>query len=436
MGRLKELGRALAHRNYRLYVVGQGVSLIGTWMQQVGLSWMVYETTNSPLLLGLVSFSGQFPSVILAPIAGVYSDRWNRHRTLLVTQTAAMIQALLLVALLAFGQPHIAALVVLNLAAGIINAFDLPIRQAFLVDMITDRRDLPNAIAINSSIVNLTRLIGPFLAGIVIAAGGAMTCFLMNAISFVAVLIGLLMMKDLPPRKPSPTGTVTEGLIEGVRYAWMFRPIRALLMMMSLVSLCGMSQSTILPVFATKILGGGPMLFGMLAGASGCGALASAIYLASRKSVLGLGKKMSWATGIFGLGLIAFGNSRSIPLSIGLLTITGFTMMLQMAASNTILQTITDEDKRGRVLSLYAMAFMGSAPIGSLMAGAIAQRFGPAVAPQVAGSICLIGAAVFAWVYPSLREEVIPIYRRTGVLPQAVAIEEVAELTKPPETSA
>ncbi len=437
MGRLADLGRALSHRNYRLYVVGQGVSLIGTWMQQVGLSWMVYEATNSSLLLGLVSFSGQIPSLFLAPIAGVLSDRWNRHRTLLVTQSLAMVQALLLVGLMLFGTPAVWQIIPLALAAGLINAFDLPTRQAFLVDMIADRRDLPNAIAINSSIVNLTRLIGPFLAGVVIAAGGSITCFLLNALSFVAVLIGLLMMRDLPPQKAKPTGTIREGLVEGIRYAWTFRPIRALLMMMSLVSLCGMAQSVIMPVFASKILKGGPLLFGFLSGASGCGALASAVYLASRKTVLGLGKRMAWATGIFGLGLIGFSLSTSIPLSIGLLVVTGFTMMLQMASSNTLIQTIADEDKRGRVLSLYAMAFMGSAPIGSLLAGTLAERFGPTVPPQAAGVVCLIGAAVFARVYPMLREDVVPIYRKAGILPPvAAAVEEVAELTEPPENAA
>lgn len=437
MGRLADLGRALSHRNYRLYVVGQGVSLIGTWMQQVGLSWMVYEATNSSLLLGLVSFSGQIPSLFLAPIAGVLSDRWNRHRTLLVTQSLAMIQALLLVGLMLFGTPAVWQIIPLALAAGLINAFDLPTRQAFLVDMIADRRDLPNAIAINSSIVNLTRLIGPFLAGVVIAAGGSITCFLLNALSFVAVLIGLLMMRNLPPQKAKPTGTIREGLVEGVRYAWTFRPIRALLMMMSLVSLCGMAQSVIMPVFASKILKGGPLLFGFLSGASGCGALASAVYLASRKTVLGLGKRMAWATGVFGLGLIGFSLSTSIPLSIGLLVVTGFTMMLQMASSNTLIQTIADEDKRGRVLSLYAMAFMGSAPIGSLLAGTLAERFGPTVPPQAAGVVCLIGAAVFARVYPMLREDVVPIYRKAGILPPvAAAVEDVAELTEPPENAA
>lgn len=437
MGRLSELGRALAHRNYRLYVLGQGTSLIGTWMQQVGLSWMVYEVTNSPLLLGLVSFSGQIPSLFLSPIAGVLSDRWNRHRTLLVTQTLAMVQALLLVGLMTQGTPAVWQIVVLSLAAGVINGFDLPTRQAFLVDMIADRRDLPNAIAINSSIVNLTRLIGPFLAGVVIAAGGAITCFLLNALSFVAVLIGLLLMRNLPPQKAAPTGTLREGLVEGIRYAWTFRPIRALLLMMSLVSLCGMTQSVILPVFASKVLNGGPMLFGLLSGASGCGALASAIYLASRKTVLGLGKKMAWATGVFGLGMIGFSFSTSIPLSLGLLVVTGFSMMLQMASSNTLLQTIADEDKRGRVLSLYAMAFMGSAPIGSLLAGTLADRYGPTVPPRIAGIACLIGAVVFARAYARLREELVPVYQRVGILPPATAaVEEVSELTTPPEQAA
>lgn len=431
---LAHLGRALAHRNYRLYVIGQGVSLIGTWMQQVGLSWMVFEQTGSSFILGLVAFSGQIPALFLSPVAGVLSDRWSRHRTLRLTQALAMAQALALVFLALAETIPVWQVIALSIASGLINAFDMPTRQAFLVDMIDDRRDLPNAIAINSSIVNSARLVGPFLAGLLIAAGGPIACFLLNALSYVAVLIALAAMRNLPQRELKLSGSIRQGLEEGVRYAFGFRPIRTLLLMMALVSLCGMSLSVVLPVFAKEILKGGPLLFGFLSAASGCGALSSAVYLASRKTVLGLGKKMSWATGLFGLGMIGFSYSRLIPVSMGLLVLTGFTMMLQMASSNTLIQTLADEDKRGRVMSLYTMAFMGTAPIGSLIAGTIAERFGPPMAPFSAGLVCIAGALAFARVYPSLRAEVIPHYERAGILPKmAVAVETASELTTPPE---
>lgn len=433
MGRISGLGRALAHRNYRLFIAGQSISLIGTWMQQLGLAWLVYDLTKSPLLLGVVSFSAQIPAFFLAPVAGVLSDRWNRHRTILVTQCVAMMQAVCLVILTWSGHVQVWHVIVLSSVLGLANAFDIPTRQAFLVDMVPRHEDLPNAIALNSSIVNSARLLGPFLAGLLIAATGVLACFVVNAVSYLAVLAALASMRDLPVR-PRADGSIRRGLIEGFSYAFGFPPIRALLLMMATVSLMVMPMTVLLPVFADEVLHGGPRLFGFLTGATGCGALASALYLASRTTVLGFGKKMVWATSALGCGMIAFGFSRSIALSLVLLVVTGGSMMFHMAANNTLLQTIVEEDKRGRVMSLYTMAFMGSAPLGSLVGGTIAERFGAPVAVQIGGTICLVAAAVFAVYLPGLRRLVHPIYERKGILPQvAEAVESAAELGAPPE---
>ena len=432
--RVFDLGRALAHRNYRLFVVGQGVSLIGTWMQQIGLAWLVYDMTKSPWMLGVVSFCGQIPTFFLAPIAGVFSDRWSRHRTLLVTQSLAMLQAGILAFLTATGHIQIWQIILLNLMFGFVNAFDLPTRQAFLIQMVPNRADLPNAIALNSSMVHSARLLGPFIAGMIIATLGVKACFTINSCSFVTVLIALLLMKDLPARPKKNGQSLRKGLAEGFAYAFGFPPIRALLMLVSSISMLGVQLTVLLPVFAKEVLQGGPELFGFLTGAAGCGALASGITLALRKSVLGLGKNIVRATVAFGIGMIGFSFSRSIPLSLVLLFITGFSLMFQMAAINTLIQTIVDEDKRGRIMSIYAMAFMGTAPIGSLLGGAVAQQISPQVAVRCGGFVCLIVAAVFARNLPALREKVIPIYRKIGVLPPvAVAMEETAELRVPPE---
>lgn len=434
MARFAILERALAHRNYRLFLLGQGVSLIGTWMQQVAAAWLVFRLTNSAFLLGVVGFSSQIPTFLLAPMAGVLTDRWDRHRTLLVTQTLAMLQAVTLTVLVGLDAIEVGSLIALSAALGVINAFDMPTRQAFLVDMVPRRNDLPNAIALNSSMVNASRLVGPALAGLLIAVGGEVSCFLFNAVSYLAVLMALLAMRDLPRHAKKALQPVWQGLAEGVGYAFGFAPIRALLMLIALVSMMGMPLSVLLPVFARDLLQGGPGLLGALMAASGMGALSSALYLASRRHVLGLGRLMNIATAVFGLAMIVFALSRSVPLSLAALTVTGGCMMFQMAAANTLLQTIVDEDKRGRVMSLWVMAFMGTAPLGSLLAGTVANRFGAPVALEFAGGACLVGAFLFARSLPGLREQVRPIYERIGVLPLvANAAEMSAELTAPPE---
>jgi MFS family permease len=435
--RLPESFRALASRNYRLFLIGQGVSLIGTWMQQTGLSWLVYEMTRSPLKLGAVQFSGQIPAFFLAPVAGVLSDRLDRRRTLFVTQAVAMAQAVLLVLLMASGHIEIWHIVVLSAVLGVVNAFDMPTRQAFLIDMASNRADLPNVVALNSSMVNLTRLIGPLLGGLLIAAGGVMACFLANAISYVAVIVALAAMRHLPVRPRHANGAVWRGLVEGFAYAFGFPPIRALLALVAMTSLLGLSVTILLPVFAKDVLHGNARLYGYLSGASGIGSLAAALYLASLRTVLGLGRKIAWSTGVLGASCVAFALSRNAPVSLVVLVIYGFSMMLLMAGCNTLLQTVVDDDKRGRVMSLYTMAFMGTVPLGSLLCGGLASSFGAPAAASLCGVACIAVGLIFAWRLPGIRRHAVPIYERAGILPPVTAAVEVtAELQEPPEKPA
>ena len=426
--------RALAHRNYRLFLVGQGVSMMGTWMQTTGLSWLVYKLTNDSFLLGLVSFCGQIPAFFLSPIAGVMSDRFDRRRTLFVTQTIAMIQSVSLVALTWTGHIEIWQIIALSAVLGMVNAFDMPTRQAFLSDMAPTRADLPNAIALNSSMFNLSRLVGPVIGGFLLAEWGATACFLANAISYTAVIAALAAMSNLPVRVAPRLGRVSSGLIEGFRYAFGFAPIRALLLMIAMVSLLGMPISTLLPVFAKDILHGEARTYGYLLAASGAGALTGALYLANRRSVVGLGKPIGGAAVTFGASMIAFSFSQSVPVSCGILLIAGFSMLLTLAGCNTLLQTIVDDDKRGRIMSLYAMAFMGTVPVGSLLAGTLANQFGAPLAARINGVLCIVGATAFLLRLPSLRKQVLPIYQRVGLVPPlTAAVEAVTELQAAPE---
>jgi MFS family permease len=424
--------RALGHRNFRLFFAGQSISMIGTWMQQVALSWLVYEMTRSPLWLGLVGCAGQIPSLFLAPVAGVLVDHHNRHRLLLLTQSLAMVQAVLVAVLTWSGVITVWHILLLSAFLGLVNALDMPARQAFLTDMVTNREDLANAIALNSSLVNGARLVGPALAGLLLAQAGASTCFVVNAVSYIAVL-GALLAMHVPPREPSLRRPLASGLSEGFRYAFGFAPIRSILLLVSLMSLTGIPYMVLLPVFATDVLGGGAQTLGLLSAATGVGALTAALMLAGRRSILGLGRWIIFAPGAFGLLLIALGLSRSLPLSLLLLAGLGFTMMMQLAASNTVLQTIVDEDKRGRVMSLYTMAFIGVAPLGSLLLGALADVAGAPMAVMVAGVICIAGSATFAFQFPALRRMVRPIYMRLGILPEvATGLQAASELTNPP----
>jgi MFS family permease len=423
---------ALKYRNFRLFFFGQGISLIGTWIQQVAMIWLVYRLSNSAFLLGLVGFCSQIPSFFLAPVAGVFTDRWNLHRTILLTQSLAMCQAIILAVLTLTGTVAVWHVLALSVCMGLITAFDIPARQSFLIQMVEGRGNLTNAIGLNSSMFNGARLIGPAIAGFLIAAVGEGICFLLNALSFVAVLAALLAMRLPPQAAAKPPQHVLHELIEGFRYAFGFLPIREILMILALVNLAAMPLMVLLPVFATTVLHGGPDTLGLLTAATGLGALLGALCLASRKSVLGLGRQIAWASALFGLSLIAFSFSHVLWLSMLLLVSGGFAVMMETAASNTILQTIVDDDKRGRVMSFYAMAFLGVAPLGSLLAGSLASHLGVAHVVQIAGTMCIMGSMVFAWRLPALRKIVRPIYRRIGILPDVTSgIPCEAEVTAP-----
>ena len=426
--------RALAHRNYRLFFSGQSISLIGTWMTRIATSWLVYRLTGSALLLGVVGFAGQIPSFVLGPLAGVLVDRWNRHRLLVATQVLALLQSLALALLALSGLIRIWHIIVLSVFQGLINAFDMPARQAFVVEMVDKREDLANAIALNSSMVNAARLLGPSIGGVVIAVVGEGWCFMLDAISYLAVIASLLAMKLTPRLTRAINDTnILQQLREGWTYAARFAPIRNILLLLALVSLVGIPYTVLMPVFANDVLHGGPSTLGLLMAASGVGALAGTMFLARRTTVLGLGKFVPLMAGAFGAGLILFSFTRVLWLSLALMLVTGMGFMVQMAASNTVLQTIVDEDKRGRVMSFYTMAFMGTAPFGSLLAGTVAERIGAPHTLLLGGIGCILGALWFASSLPSLRRDVRPIYVRIGILPEiATGIQQTTELSVPP----
>ncbi|HET9698834.1 MAG TPA: MFS transporter [Terriglobales bacterium] len=420
--------RALNSRNYRLFFAGQSVSLIGTWMTRIATSWLVYRLTNSAMLLGVIGFAGQIPTFLLAPIAGVWVDRLNRHKVLVITQILSMIQSFWLAALALTHHIGFWDIFGLSIFQGLINAFDMPARQAFVTQMVEKREDLPNAIALNSSMVNASRLIGPSLAGIVIAAVGEGWCFFIDGVSYIAVIISLLLMTISVQPQARHASVITE-LREGWTYVSRFTPIRNILLLLALVSLVGMPYTVLMPIFARDVLHGGPNTLGLLSAATGVGALVSAAYLAARKSVLGLGRVIPTTTAIFGTGLVLFGVSHWLALSMFTLLFTGFGMMQQMAASNTILQTIVDEDKRGRVMSFYSMAFQGMAPFGSLLAGYLAARIGAPHTVIICGAICVGGAAWFLSQLSRLRAAVRPIYVRLGILPEmALGMQNASDL--------
>jgi MFS family permease len=426
--------RALRSRNYRLFFAGQSVSLIGTWMTRLAMSWIVYQLTDSAFLLGLTSFVGQIPAFFVAPIAGVWLDRWDRHRVLVITQVLAMIQSLAL-ALLAFtGWINLWWIIGLALMQGLINAFDMPARQAFVIEMIEDRNDLGNAIALNSSMVNGAKLVGPAIAGVLVAAAGAGVCFLLDGISYIAVIYSLLAMRVTRVEPRVSRKSALEELGEGWKYVVESPAIRSILLLLALVSVIGMPYTVLMPLIAAEVLHGGAHTLGFLMAMSGVGALASAIGLALRKTVIGLGKRIAVSAALFGGGLILLGVSKSLTVSLLLMVVTGFGMMQQMAASNTILQTIAADDKRGRVMSFYTLSILGMNPIGSLLAGGVAARVGVPATMIGAGVICLAGAIWFRWKLPEIRRVIRPIYQELGILPQiAEGIQSAAVLQTPPE---
>jgi MFS family permease len=414
--------RALRHRNFRLFFGGQTISLMGTWMTRLATSWLVYRLTGSAFLLGIVGFAGQIPTFLLAPLAGVWVDRLNRRNVLLVTQFLAMLQSLALAALTLTHRITIHEIIALSAFQGLINAFDMPGRQTFLVEMVEEKEDLGNAIALNSSMVNLARLVGPSLAGAVIALSSEGYCFLIDGVSYLAVLLSLTLMRLHTAAIKRSTDSMLVQFAEGWKYVSGSAPIRTILLLFATVSLMGWPFTVLMPIFAAKILHGGPHTLGFLMGAVGVGALISALSLAARKTVLGLGKMIPLSTAVFGMGLIGFGLSRYLWVSLALMLVCGFGMMQQMAASNTIIQTIVEDSKRGRVMSFYTVAFVGMAPFGSLLAGALAHAIGAPYTVMFSGACCILGAAWFATRLPGIREGIRPIYRDLGILPPVNAV--------------
>jgi MFS family permease len=380
------------------------------------MSWLVYRLTGSPVLLGVVAFADQVPTFFLAPLAGVFIDRWNRHRVLMVTQTLALLQALTVAILILTGTIAVWHIIILSLFLGTVNAFDMPTRQAFVVKMVDDRSDLANAIALNSSMVHVARMVGPSAAGIIVGAFGEGVCFLINAASYVAVIFSLLLMKIVHIEPNGKKMDLFEGLKEGFTYAFGFAPIRAILLLIAWVSLLGMPYMVLMPVFARDVLQGGPRTLGFLMGASGVGALTAALYLASRKTVLGLGRRIAMACALLGVSLIAFSQSRTFWLSTVLLLAAGFGTIVQITSSNTIIQTLVEEDKRGRVMSIFAMAFMGMVPFGCLLEGKLASILGASNTLLINSACCILAAILFARKLPSLRRIVRPIYIKMGII--------------------
>ena len=417
-GGFKIIFRSLQYRNYRLFFTGQSVSLIGTWMQRIATPWLVYHMTGSALLLGVVGFAGQIPTFLFSPVAGVLTDRWSRYKVLVITQIISMIQAAVLAVLCLTGMIQIWQIVVLSAILGCVNAFDVPARHSFVIDMVEKKEDLGNAIALNSLMFNGARLIGPSIAGIMLASTSEGICFMLNAVSYIFVIISLLMMRLQLKENKGKEKQILSELRDGFRYTFGFPPIKHLIILLSISSLMGMSYSVLMPVFAKEILHGGSHTYGFLMGAAGFGALMGALFLASRRSVLKLGRIVPASSILFGVGLLGLSLSRVFPVSLILMIFIGLGMMMQTAASNTILQTITDDDKRGRVMGFYSMAIMGTAPFGSLIAGGLAKEIGTPGTIFIGGLATIIGALFFFKKLPGLKALVRPIYVRLGIIPE------------------
>ena len=419
-GDLSHAWRALRHRNFRLFFGGQSISLIGTWMTRIATSWLVYRLTKSSLMLGTVGFVGQIPTFLLAPLAGVIVDRINRHKVLVWTQTIAMLQSLALAALTLTHHINIAEVLALSVLQGVVNAFDMPARQSFMVEMVEDPADLSNAIAINSSMVNLARLVGPALAGVLIAATNEGWCFAIDGLSYIAVIISLLLMHVKPSALAHASTSMLHQLREGWDYVANFSPVRTILLLFAVLSLMGFPFMVLMPVFAAQVLHGGPHTLGFLMGAVGVGSLGSGLSLVLRRSVRGLTGVLPIAAAIFGIGLILFGLSHALWFSMLMMLVTGFGMMQGTTVSNTIIQTLVDSKMRGRVMSFYMMAFVGMAPFGSLLAGAMAHAIGAPRTVIFSGAMCLAGGLWFTTQLKAIRKEMRPVYERLGIVPQRV----------------
>lgn len=422
--KIKIIFRTFHSRNYRLFFGGQCISLIGTWMQQVALSWLVYRITGSVFYLGLVGFANQIPSFFISPFAGVMSDKWNRHHILIATQALSMVQALILWLLVVTHSVTIWHILPLSLFLGVVNSFDTPARHSFIIDMIENREDLSNAIALNSAMFNSARLIGPSIAGILIAWLGEGPCFLINGLSYIGVIAALLAMRLRGFKKQKEGKNIFQELKEGFSYTFGFLPIRALLLLLALVNLMGVSYIILMPVIAKDILMGGSHTMGFLLGASGAGALLGAFYLASRKTVVGLSRIIPMALLLFSLSVIALSFSKNLYLSLFLMFFAGLGMITQMASTNTVIQTLVDDDKRGRVMSFYAMSFMGISPFGSLLAGSLSKLIGVKFTIMLGGFSCFIGFLIYMKNVPSIRLIIRSVYEKKGILPSQTTASE------------
>lgn len=418
---IKMMFRSLQYRNYRLFFGGQSISLIGTWMQRIAMPWLVYDLTGSAFLLGLVGFVGQIPTFILSPFAGVVTDKFSKYKVLLATQIISLVQAAILAILALAGVIQIWHIVLLSAFLGCINAFDTPSRHSFVIEMVGKKEDIGNAIALNSMMFNGARLIGPSVAGLMLAAMGEGVCFLINAISYLFVIASLLMMNIEKKKVERKSGNMMADMKEGLNYTFGFAPIKHILILLSVVSIMGSSFQILMPIFAEEILGGGSGTFGFLMAATGFGALIGAAFLASRETVIRLGSIIPMAAAFLGMGLVALSFTKHVPFSIFLMAIAGLGMMLQTASSNTILQTITDDDKRGRVMSFYTVAIMGTAPFGSLLSGSLAKVIGTQNTFLLGGISCMLGAFFFYKKLPELKKMVRPVYVKMGLIPEVVS---------------
>jgi MFS family permease len=396
--------RALRYRNFQLFFGGQLISLIGTWMQNVAQAWLVYRLTGSSVLLGLVSFSSQIPVFLISPLGGIVADRFPRRRVVIATQCASMLLALALAAVTLAGTVQVWHLFVLSALLGVVNAFDIPARQSFFVEMV-GREDLINAIALNSSMFNASRVIGPAVAGILVATIGEGWCFFANGVSYIAVIAGLLMMRVEPHKRVAHSSSPLADVIEGFRFVIGNAPIHHLMILLGVLSATGMPFAVLMPIFADQILHGGAKGLGILMGASGVGALAGALLLASRETVRGLGRWVAISGVAFGASLIAFAISRSFWPSCALLIPVGFAMMVEMGSSNTLIQSMSPDHLRGRVMSVYSMMFMGMAPVGAVLSGIAAGRWGAPATIAGGGVICMAAAGIFGWRLPGLRTD-------------------------------
>lgn len=390
-------------------------------MQHLAMAWLVYTLTHSAFWLGVMGFAAHLPHLLVSPIAGVLADRWNRQKILHLTQALSLWQAAILTLLTLGGVIELWHLILLASILGLINSVDIPTRQSFFIELIDHKKDISNAIALNSSMFNLARLLGPALAGVLIAVSGEGVCFLINTFTFIPIIIILFRMKLKKRKRKISEEPVWHGLKEGVNYIAQFSPIRDMLILMAFIGLFGMPFTILLPVFASEVLGSGAEVYGILAATTGVGALFGALAIASKKNILGLEKLIALSSCLFAIGVIAFSQSHFLLLSICVLFWVGFALMMQMASTNSVLQTIVDDDKRGRVMSFYSIAIIGTAPFGNLLVGTLASWFGVSFALLITGTVCFVGAAIFMRQLSSIRKRMHPHYVRMGILPEVAS---------------